>query len=68
MSIRPLTVRVTDAAAALGVARSTIYRWSKTNPEFPEIFRLGPSTSRIYLPDLEAWVAAHKTKHRVVGR
>ena len=41
-------------AARYEVARSTIWRWLKTNPDFPRPVKLAGST-RWRLSDLEKW-------------
>lgn len=67
-----LTTRNKDAAEALGityvadqylagrysVSRQTIWRWLKTDPNFPKPVSLSPGCTRWRLADIEAWEAA----------
>jgi prophage regulatory protein len=50
-------VYVTDAqlAARYGVHRSTIWRWVKTAPQFPEQVVFSPGCTRWKLSEIEAW-------------
>lgn len=48
----------TQIAARYGVHRSTPWRWSKTDPTFPQPVILTPGCTRWKLSELEAWEAA----------
>lgn len=48
----------TQIAARYGVHRSTPWRWSKTDPAFPQPVTLTAGCTRWKLSDLEAWEAA----------
>ena len=54
----PEILRVRDLTALLGVARSTIWKWTKDGA-FPAPVRLGGQTSRMIgwrRSDVEAWI------------
>jgi PAS domain S-box-containing protein/excisionase family DNA binding protein len=48
---------VSEAAAVLGVSRMSVWRWIRAG-RLPAA-RIGPRTTRIARPDLEAWLAQH---------
>lgn len=48
----------TQLAARYGVNRSTVWRWSQTDPTFPKPVSLSPGCTRWKLSALEAWEAA----------
>lgn len=51
-----LTLR--NAAVVCGVSEVTLYRWSKTDPTFPRLVKMGKRCTRIRAGDLTAWLAA----------
>ncbi|WP_371054354.1 helix-turn-helix transcriptional regulator [Rhodosalinus sp. K401] len=50
-------LRDIDLAARYGVARNTIWRWTRERPDMPLPIRLSPGCTRWKLSDLEAWEA-----------
>ncbi|TPE47166.1 AlpA family phage regulatory protein [Amaricoccus solimangrovi] len=52
-------------AARYGVHRSTPWRWTKTDPTFPQPIILSPGCTRWKLSDIEAW---EEQKAAPVGR
>lgn len=50
-----------QVAERYGVSRFTIWRWHRTNPDFPRVTKLGPAASRWRLEDLEQWEATLET-------
>ena len=46
-------------AARYGVHRTTLWRWVKTNPDFPKPVTLSPGCTRWKLSMVEGWEAKH---------
>jgi predicted DNA-binding transcriptional regulator AlpA len=46
-----------DLAARYGVARNTIWRWSREREDMPKPLRLSPGCTRWRLSEVEAWEA-----------
>jgi predicted DNA-binding transcriptional regulator AlpA len=46
-----------DVAKRYGVSRPTVWRWRKTNPDFPDPVLISPGTTRWKLSDLLAFEA-----------
>ena len=46
---------VKEVAKRYGVDPSTIWRWSRKKPAFPDPHKFGPQTIRWKITDLEAW-------------
>ena len=44
-------------AARYGVHRATLWRWAKTDPNFPKPVSLSPGCTRWKLSAVEAWEA-----------
>ncbi|WP_022947689.1 helix-turn-helix transcriptional regulator [Methylohalobius crimeensis] len=59
--------RPKDAAAFLGVALSTVYRWERDLQGFPRRVKLGPRVSGWRLSDLEAWLDKQAATQRMEG-
>ena len=49
-----------EFAKLLGVHPSTVWRWRKSRPGFPQPVQFGPNTVRFKLVDVEAWMAAQE--------
>jgi len=45
-------------AERFSVARTTVWRWMRTDPAFPRPVSLSPGCTRWRLADVEAWEAA----------
>lgn len=43
----------------LGISRTTLWRWRRERPGFPQPVRLGPNSVRYSLRLVEAWIAQH---------
>jgi predicted DNA-binding transcriptional regulator AlpA len=52
----PSFVRLNDAAAALGVSRQTLYRWSGEPANGIPIVKIGPRAAGIAAADLQAFI------------
>ena len=46
-----------DLAERYGIARPSVWRWAKTQPNFPSPIKLSPGCTRWRLEDVEAWEA-----------
>lgn len=57
-----------DVALRYGVTPNTIWRWSRTDPDFPKPVQLTPGCTRWMLADLEAWEASKRPVAPVVAR
>lgn len=44
-----------------GVTRPTIWRWHRTDPNFPRAVSLSPGCTRWKLVDIEAWESTRAT-------
>ncbi len=53
-------LRVNDVAAFLAVNRSTIYRWIKSNPNFPRPIQLGERSTVFDLDELKEFVSSKR--------
>lgn len=51
----------TRVASRYGVHRSTLWRWSKTDPSFPKPVVLSSGCTRWKLSDLESWEASRSS-------
>ena len=51
----PQNLRPREAAYFLGVGIATIWRWTKSRPDFPRPYKLGPRVTVYRRGDLEAW-------------
>ncbi len=49
-------LRVNDAAKFLAVSRATLYRWIKSNPNFPKPIQLGERSTVFDLDELKAFI------------
>ena len=49
------SLRPRQAAQFLGIGHSTLWRWSKERPDFPQPIVLGPRTTVWALDKLVAW-------------
>jgi predicted DNA-binding transcriptional regulator AlpA len=50
----PVYLSDAEVALRLGVSRGTVWRWRKTEPDFPRPYKLGGVT-RWKLSDLQTW-------------
>lgn len=50
-----------QVAARYGVDRAAIWRWRRTDPDFPDPVKLTPGTTRWRIDELEAWESARRT-------
>jgi prophage regulatory protein len=63
MDARPNdSLRPNGAAKFLGIGRSTLYKWAKERPEFPQPIKLGTRTTVFRLDELAAWRDAQGQK------
>lgn len=51
-------MRPAQAAAFLGIAKSTLYRWLSERRDFPRMIHIGPRCSGWRRADLERWLDA----------
>jgi len=51
-------VSVSEVAARMGVSVNTVWRWARERPDFPRPVRIGPSTTRWHIDELEAFERA----------
>jgi len=58
---------VSYAAKKVGMARSTIYRWKKSNPEFREQFDKALNSGREHLIDIAEMALVEKIKGKDMG-
>jgi len=49
-------LRPCEAAAFLGIARGTLYKWEKERPDFPRRVRLSARASGWWRHELRAWL------------
>jgi len=56
-------LRPKSAAAYLGIARSTLYRWEKSG-DFPPRLKLGPQAVGWRKSDLDAWLDRQAAESR----
>lgn len=54
----PAWLRPAEAAAYLGISKTTLYRKIKDDPTFPHLHRLSDSCSVMNREALDAWVIA----------
>ena len=52
-------LRVTEVAEKLACHPGTVWKWSKSDPTFPKMFKLGPRHTAWSDEELDAWL---KTK------
>lgn len=57
-------LNVKQVAARYGLDTSTIWRKRKTDPSFPLPIKMGPTTVRWKLADLEVWEASRVIEGR----
>lgn len=48
----------TDLAKRYNIARPTVWRWHREQPNFPRAIRLTPGCTRWKLSEIETWEAA----------
>ena len=49
-------ITVTEAADRLRVTRQTVYTWVREIEGFPQLFKLGPKSTRMSSAALDAWI------------
>ena len=49
---------VDQVAARLNVKRPTVWRYARTNPDFPKAIKLSPGCTRWRAEDVEAWLGS----------
>ncbi len=54
------TIRPAQGAAKLGVSLPSFWRYARTDPSFPKLFKLTPSVTVAYEDELDAWVASRR--------
>ncbi|WP_429108597.1 helix-turn-helix transcriptional regulator [Aeromonas media] len=56
---QPNTKLISEARlrVMLEISRATVYRWRKSNPNFPKAVHIGPRAIRFNLADVEAFIA-----------
>lgn len=47
-------------AERYGVSRPTVWRWLKTDPEFPKPVSLSPGCTRWKLDEIESWESVRR--------
>jgi predicted DNA-binding transcriptional regulator AlpA len=56
-TIKPkIFLRPKKAAAYLGISRSTLWTWSKTQPGFPQAIKIGPRATVFDVEKLDSYV------------
>lgn len=68
MAYQQIVLAVQDAAHYLSVNRATIYALHATDPSFPRIFKIVGRKSGILANELETWIAARRSGHRIDGK
>ena len=59
LTLDPATMHIAEAAAYIGVAKSTLYTWRTRRPGFgPRAVKVGAAL-RYRRSDLDAWIEAH---------
>lgn len=59
LALSPATMNIAQAAAYVGIAKSTLYTWRTRRPGFgPRAVKAGGAL-RYRLSDLDAWIEAH---------
>ena len=59
LALSPATMNIVQAAAYIGIAKSTLYTWRTRRPGFgPRAVKAGGAL-RYRLSDLDAWIEAH---------
>jgi predicted DNA-binding transcriptional regulator AlpA len=53
-------LRIDEACRASALPRSTFYYFSRTDPTFPQIIKLGKRTSAVSAADLARWVESRR--------
>lgn len=61
----PKVITIKELSELLGVSRSTIYDWlnvksKRYDPTFPQKIKLGGSSVRFSLNDVEAWIESKR--------
>ncbi|SAL79155.1 hypothetical protein AWB68_05578 [Caballeronia choica] len=60
--VAPAAQRPTQAAAYLGIARGTLWKLVKGDPDFPQPFKPAPGITLFLTCGLDAWLAAKAEK------
>ena len=68
MAHQRIVLAVQDAARSLSVNRATIYALHAIDPTFPRIFKVAGRKSGILAYELETWIAARRSGHRIDGK
>lgn len=56
----PIYLTDNQVAARYGVSKPTVWRWVRTNPNFPAPVKLSTNCSRWTLASLESWESARQ--------
>jgi len=62
----PQYLRVNQVAKYLSVSRATIYRWIKSNPNFPRPIQLGKRSTVFDLAEIKQFIA-HQRDHAIAA-
>lgn len=54
------SIRPSEAARFLGIARTTLYQWMAQRPDFPKPYHLGARTTVFRRDELVAWRDAQR--------
>lgn len=57
----PTVVRLPEVCKAVGASRPSIWRWVKSDPAFPQPFKLGANSTGWDASEIAAWVEARKS-------
>lgn len=58
MTITPAVLRPKQAATYIGMSVPSLWRYAKTDPTFPRMFKIGANSTAVMRADLDAWLKA----------
>lgn len=59
-NVDPAVLRPKQGAEYIGVSLPTFWRFAKTDPDFPQPFKLGANASAVMRDELDAWLKAKR--------
>ncbi|WP_218921201.1 AlpA family transcriptional regulator [Burkholderia sp. ABCPW 11] len=63
MTIQGGAKRPDEAAKYLGISARTLWRWVKSDADFPKPFKLNQAVTLFYTAELDAYLARHAQRH-----